>query len=69
MGKAGISPDKKPSDRIERMLALTQKSRPGKLVAAYIPGMREPDLMVKMAHHITTSWDSIELWLRVPLEL
>ena len=41
----------------------------GKLTAAYIPGMREPDLMVKMADHIATRWESIELWLRVPLEV
>lgn len=41
----------------------------GKLVAAYIPGMREPDLMVKMAGHIAHSWQSIELWLRVALEV
>lgn len=41
----------------------------GKLVAAYIPGLREPDLMVKMAGHVTTSWRSIKLWLRVALEV
>jgi hypothetical protein len=41
----------------------------GKLVAAYIPATREPDLMVKMAGCVTTRWDSIEFWLRVPLEL
>lgn len=40
-----------------------------KLVAVYAPEIREPDLMVKMAHHITSSWSSIEFWLRVPLEL
>lgn len=41
----------------------------GKLTAVWCPEIREPDLMVKMARHITASWDSIELWLRVPLEL
>jgi hypothetical protein len=41
----------------------------GKLTAAYCPAIREPDLMLKMASHITSSWDSIELWLRIPLDL
>lgn len=41
----------------------------GKLTAVYCPAIREPDLMVKMAGHITASWESIEFWLRVPLEL
>jgi hypothetical protein len=41
----------------------------GKLTAAYCPAIREPDLMLKMAGHVTNQWDSIELWLRVPLEL
>ena len=41
----------------------------GKLTAAYCPAIREPDLMLKMAGHITNQWDSIELWLRVPLEM
>ena len=41
----------------------------GKLTAAWCPAIREPDLMLKMASHITDSWESIELWLRVPLEL
>lgn len=41
----------------------------GKLTAAWCPEIREPDLMLKMAGHITDSWDSIELWLRVPLEV
>ncbi|MFZ0662142.1 MAG: hypothetical protein WAM66_05575 [Acidobacteriaceae bacterium] len=41
----------------------------GKLVAVYCPAIREPDLMVKMAHHITDRWDSIEFWLSVPLEV
>lgn len=38
-----------------------------KLVAVYMPAIREPDLMVKMADLITTRWDNIELWLRVDL--
>ncbi len=41
----------------------------GKLTAAYCPEIREPELMLKMAGHITNSWHSIELWLRIPLEL
>lgn len=41
----------------------------GKLTAAYCPEIREPDLMLKMASHITSSWKSIEFWLRVSLEL
>jgi hypothetical protein len=41
----------------------------GKLTAVYCPAIREPDLMVKMAMHVTDSWQSIELWLRIPLEL
>ncbi len=41
----------------------------GKLTAAWCPAIREPDLMIKMAGHITASWESIEFWLRVPLEL
>ncbi len=41
----------------------------GKLTAAYCPEIREPDLMLKMAGHITNQWESIELWLRVPLDL
>jgi len=40
-----------------------------KIVAVYAPDIREPDLMVKMAGCVTTRWDTIELWLRVPLEL
>jgi hypothetical protein len=35
----------------------------GKLTAAWCPAIREPDLMLKMAGHITSDWDSIELWL------
>ena len=35
----------------------------GKLTAAWCPAIREPDLMLKMANHITDSWESIELWL------
>jgi hypothetical protein len=41
----------------------------GKLVAVYCPEVREPDLMVKMANLVTNQWSSIELWLRVPLEV
>jgi hypothetical protein len=41
----------------------------GKLTAAWCPEIREPDLMLKLAGHITDRWDSIELWLRVPLEV
>lgn len=31
----------------------------GKFVLVYIPEIREPDLMVKMAHLITRNWDEI----------
>jgi nucleoside 2-deoxyribosyltransferase len=31
----------------------------GKLVIAYIPALREPDLMVKMAHLITNRFDEV----------
>lgn len=31
----------------------------GKLVIAYVPALREPDLMIKMAHLITTSLDEV----------
>lgn len=41
----------------------------GKLTAAWCPGIREPDLMLKMAGYVTDRWDQIELWLRVPLEM
>ena len=41
----------------------------GKIVVVYAPDIREPDLMVKMAHHVTTRWDSVALWLNVPLEV
>jgi hypothetical protein len=41
----------------------------GKLVAVYCPGIREPDLMVKMAGMVTDKWDMIEFWLRVPMEV
>jgi hypothetical protein len=41
----------------------------GKLTAAWCPEIREPDLMIKMAGHVAQSWDSIQLWLRVPLNL
>jgi len=37
----------------------------GKLVAVYMPAIREPDLMVKMADLVTTKWDVIEVWLNV----
>jgi len=36
-----------------------------KLVAVYMPEIREPDLMVKMAELVTTRWDVIEVWLNV----
>jgi hypothetical protein len=39
----------------------------GKLVAAYMPAIREPDLMVLMAPVITNYWSGIELWLNVDL--
>jgi hypothetical protein len=35
----------------------------GKKVAAYIPALREPDLMVKMADLISASWVAVEKWL------
>jgi hypothetical protein len=31
--------------------------------------INHPDLMLKMAGHITDSWDSIELWLRLAIEV
>ena len=39
----------------------------GKLVAVYMPEIREPDLMVKMADLVTTRWESIDLWLNIDL--
>lgn len=36
----------------------------GKLVIVYIPALREPDLMVKMAHFITTEWNRVIDYLR-----
>lgn len=36
----------------------------GKLTAAWCPAIREPDLMLKMAAHITDSWESIEQFLQ-----
>ena len=36
-----------------------------KLVAVYMPAIREPDLMVKMADLVTTQWTAIEVWLNV----
>lgn len=41
----------------------------GKLTAVYIPELREPDLMVKMADIVTNKWDAIEFWLKVPIEV
>jgi len=35
----------------------------GKLVVAYIPALREPDLMVKMAHFITTDLERVKAYL------
>jgi hypothetical protein len=39
----------------------------GKQVAVYMPAIREPDLMVKMADMVTTLWSNIEIWLSVDL--
>jgi hypothetical protein len=36
-----------------------------KLVAVYMPAIREPDLMVKMADLVTTQWSAIDVWLNV----
>lgn len=36
----------------------------GKPTAVYIPGLREPDLMVKMAQLVTTSLEDVENWLQ-----
>jgi hypothetical protein len=36
----------------------------GKLTIVYVPGLREPDLMVKMADVITNSFDEVRLALR-----
>jgi hypothetical protein len=45
----------------------------GKMVAVYMPAIREPDLMVKMADLVTTEWSDIEGWLtkgvRAPTKL
>lgn len=35
----------------------------GRRVAAYIPAMREPDLMVKMAEFVSVEWPAIEKWV------
>jgi len=35
----------------------------GKLVVAYIPGLREPDLMVKMADFVTTEMNRVIAYL------
>lgn len=37
----------------------------GKFTAVYVPGLREPDLMVKMADLITDRLDDIRLYLRL----
>jgi hypothetical protein len=36
----------------------------GRWVAAYIPAMREPDLMVKMAHLVASEWSAVTSWIR-----
>ena len=36
----------------------------GRRVFVYIPGMREPDLMVKMAEHVTDNLEEIQIRLR-----
>lgn len=36
----------------------------GKLVAVYVPGMREPDLMVKMADLVTHDLGVVRYWLQ-----
>jgi hypothetical protein len=36
----------------------------GKPVAVYVPALREPDLMVKMAHFITDDLSAIRLWVK-----
>lgn len=36
----------------------------GKHTAVYIPGLREPDLMVKMAHLVTASMGDVENWIQ-----
>jgi hypothetical protein len=35
----------------------------GKLVVVYVPALREPDLMVKMAHLITNSLKSVQTYI------
>ena len=35
----------------------------GKRVAVYLPELREPDLMVKMAHLVTDNWCDILDWI------
>lgn len=35
----------------------------GRPVAVYTPGIREPDLMVKMASLITDEWDTVLAWI------
>jgi hypothetical protein len=41
----------------------------GKPTAVYIPGLREPDLMVKMANLITVSLEDVENWLQSLVEI
>lgn len=41
----------------------------GKPTAIYIPGLREPDLMVKMAALVTTSLEDVENWLQSLVEI
>ena len=35
----------------------------GKLVIVYVPALREPDLMVKMAHLVTDNLESIRIYI------
>lgn len=36
----------------------------GKLTIAYVPALREPDLMIKMAHFITINLSEVKAYLR-----
>jgi hypothetical protein len=36
-----------------------------KQVAVWMPAIREPDLMVKMADMVTTDWHCVEVWLNI----
>lgn len=38
----------------------------GKLVVVYCPGIREPDLMIKMADLVTNEWADVEFMLEHP---